>query len=319
MQHKSALVTGATGLLGRQVVRALTRSGWTVTGTGHSRAHPPETIKLDLTSEIDLRQTLQHLKPSLLVHCAAERAPDRVDGDPEAAKRLNVAVSGRLAGLCAEMGVFVVYISSDYVFAGRKGEAPYGIDALPSPPNLYGETKLAGEKAVLDRLRSQRLAVSLRIPVLYGEGEVAESSINVLQEAVYAAAETRGQDAKGVDDWSIRYPTNTEDVARVVKDIAELYLSKQTAEQRKHLPELLHFSSEDRLTKYKICELFAEILGLPVEGLRPDSAEPRLAPGQAQRPYDCHLDTSRLKELGISVATQDFAGWWKRRMGAFRH
>ena len=215
----------------------------------------------------------------------------------------------------------MIYISSDYVFPGRKGEAPYAEDAAPEPPNLYGQTKLAGERAVLEVLGEKRLGVSLRIPVLYGEGEVKESSINVLQEVVLGAVSARengSMEQKAVDDWSVRYPTNTEDVARVLKDMAEMYTSK-SEEQRRDLPSVLHFSGQERFTKFGICEVFAEILGVGAEGLRADSAEPKVGPGQAPRPYDCHLGTERLRELGISVAAQDFEGWWKRRLGAYRH
>jgi S-adenosylmethionine synthetase len=59
---KSVLVTGATGLLGRQVVKAFEREGWTVTGTGYTRAKPPSILKLDLGSEVEITKVLDEVK-----------------------------------------------------------------------------------------------------------------------------------------------------------------------------------------------------------------------------------------------------------------
>jgi len=59
---KRVLVTGATGLLGRQVVKAFEREGWTVTGTGYTRAKPPSILKLDLGSEAEIIKVLDEVK-----------------------------------------------------------------------------------------------------------------------------------------------------------------------------------------------------------------------------------------------------------------
>lgn len=130
-----------------------------------------------------------------------------------------------LASLCAARSILMIYVSTDYVFAGREGEAPYDVDAEPAPPNLYGETKLGGERAMLEEFASagkEGLGVVVRVPVLYGEAEVPEeSAVNVLMNAVWKA-QTEGVKVK-MDDWSVRYPTNTEDVARVI--CGECFLS----------------------------------------------------------------------------------------------
>lgn len=59
---KSVLVTGATGLLGRQVVKAFEREGWTVTGTGYTRAKPPSVLKVDLRSQAEITKVLDEVK-----------------------------------------------------------------------------------------------------------------------------------------------------------------------------------------------------------------------------------------------------------------
>ena len=109
----------------------------------------------------------------------------------------------------------MIYISTDYVFSGRPGEAPYEADATPAPTNLYGQTKLDGERAVLGEFGDSGRGVVLRVPILYGSAErTDESAVNVLMEAVRKAAQGDGGRVK-MDHWALRYPTNTEDVGRV--------------------------------------------------------------------------------------------------------
>lgn len=83
------------------------------------------------------------------------------------------------------------------------------------------------------------------------------------------------------------------------------------------LPRVLQFSSEDRYTKYEICEIFAQIMGLSLEGMEAN-AQGNDPAASVQRPYDCHLSTRALQELGVTVATMDFVGWWRREMRAYR-
>lgn len=153
----------------------------------------------------------------MLVHCAAQRFPDKVDKDPEAARALNVSAARHLAKKAATQGVHMIYISTDYVFPGTRGDAPYETDAAPNPSNLYGQTKLDGERAILEeyaKAGKHGSATVLRVPVLYGRAETpSESAVNVLMDAVWKN-QTEGIKCK-MDHWSIRYPTNTEDVARV--------------------------------------------------------------------------------------------------------
>lgn len=219
MSDKRVLVTGASGLLGRQVVRAFEQDGWSVTGTAFSRANGTTLRKVDLEDGSAVSAVLEDVQPTVVVHCAANRFPDKVDKDPQGTKRLNIDASKSLASLCAERNIVLIYISTDYVFPGTKGEAPYEADTKPSPPNLYGESKLDGEKAVLStygEAKTSGRAVVLRVPVLYGQAEKpAESAVNTLLDTVNKVQDPNAS-AK-MDHWSIRYPTNTEDVARVLK------------------------------------------------------------------------------------------------------
>ena len=232
--------------------------------------------------------------------------------------RLNAMVAGELAAATAARGVFLVYISTDYVFAGRRGEAPYATTATPAPTNVYGQTKLAGEKAVLEASSRAAAAsagspavrsVVLRVPVLYGTGEVEESAVNTLVAQVWAAQKVTDPTKKiPVDAYAQRFPTNTSDVARVCRDVCTRYL----ANADEALPTVLHFSSEDRMTKWDMVRTFGEMLALPTDNLEPHvpAQGDDTSATATSRPYDTHLDTSVLQHLGIAVHTADFRAWW---------
>lgn len=82
-------------------------------------------------------------------------------------------------------------------------------------------------------------------------------------------------------------------------------------QRERSLPSILHFSSKDQMTKWQICLTFADIMCLPHENLIPSKPETETKPKDGTiRPYDCHLDTSALHELGIDVGTVDFRTWW---------
>lgn len=240
---------------------------------------------------------------------AADRQPDSCTKNPEAARKLNVSATETLASEAARHNAFLIYISTDYVFPGIQGQAPYKALDQPQPTNIYGQTKADGEKAVL----AYPGTVVLRVPVLYGPTEPddnnKESAVNVLMDALWKSQ----KETVKMDDWAIRYPTNVQDVARVCVDIAK-YCSVN-----KESPRILQFSSEDRMTKYEICSTFAEIMGLPMDGMVADKDGGKPGPDGTLRPYDCHLDTSELKKLGIDVSTVDFVAWWRRKVGAYRH
>ncbi len=237
---------------------------------------------------------------------AANRFPDKCDADPDGARRINVEASKHLAQATSQHSTLLIYISTDYVFPGKAGDAPYEADADPKPTNLYGQTKFDGERAILEATKNTGLGVVLRVPVLYGKaGEPKESAVNVLMDAVWKAQE---KEAKiKMDHWAQRYPTNTADVGRVCMDVATKYLEDRSGLD--NLPKTLQFSSEDRYTKYEICELFAEIMGLPLQGMTADTAGGS-ATSSVQRPYDTHLSTQALKNIGINVHTQNFEAWW---------
>ena len=200
--------------------------------------------------------------------------------------------------------ILLIYISTDYVFSGKPGEAPYEAHSPPGPTNVYGQTKLEGERVVLQATEGTGLGVVLRVPVLYGKAEdPKESAVNVLMDVMLKSQE-KGSRIK-MDDWAKRYPTNIEDVSRVCVDVATKYLDSG----RHRLPKILQFSSEEEYTKFEICQLFAEIMGLSLDGIMPDEVG-NDSNASVQRPYNTHLSNQELKDLGINVETQAFKAWW---------
>ena len=105
--------------------------------------------------------------------------------------------------------------------------------SLTAPPR-YGQTKLEGEQAVLNVAAKHGIknkVVVLRVPVLYGKcDEPKESAVNVLMAQLWNAQQIEdGQPKIQVDDYALRFPTNTQDVGRVCRDIAKLYLDPENA------------------------------------------------------------------------------------------
>jgi dTDP-4-dehydrorhamnose reductase len=134
------LVTGAAGMLGRDVMLAAGNAGHDVVGFGRA--------ELDVTDPAALAKKLELERPDVVINCAAWTDVDGAEDAEEAAFAVNGTGAGNVAAAAAAVGASVVYISSDYVFDGAKG-APYVESDQPAPLSAYGRTKLAGEEATV--------------------------------------------------------------------------------------------------------------------------------------------------------------------------
>ncbi|KAL7317868.1 hypothetical protein PS15m_004168 [Mucor circinelloides] len=293
-----AVITGASGLLGRAAVKQFKNAGCQVIGTAFSRSKG-DLIKLDLTDANAVEHFLREQKPDVLVHCAAERRPDVAERDRDAVLRLNVETPRNLGSICKDNGIMLIYISTDYVFDGTT--PPYEVEDKPNPLNFYGQTKLDGEEAIKSVYPE---AVILRVPILYGSTEYnAESAINVLIDVVL------NHDKKvTVDNVASRYPTNVEDVGRVLKDLAVAKV-----ENHKDIKGIYHFSGEESITKYQVCEIVGKILNAPIDHLTPQDTVDKAA--AVSRPENSHLSNKRLQESGIDTSCVKFATWFSENLG----
>lgn len=138
MSRPRILLTGGTGQVGWELRRALAPLA--------EVAAPPR-AELDLRDPVALRRAVRDLRPAAVVNAAAYTAVDAAEGEPEAAHAVNARAPGVLAGEAARLGALLVHFSTDYVFDGRLGR-PYREDDAPAPLNVYGATKLEGERAV---------------------------------------------------------------------------------------------------------------------------------------------------------------------------
>lgn len=142
------LVTGASGTLGRDLVRMLDLAGEDCLGFGRNRL---DRDGLDITSPAAVRDTLLSYRPDVVVNCAAWTSVDAAEANEEAALAVNGTAVAGLASACRDIGAVMVQVSTEYVFDGT-ARSPYREDHLPAPRTAYGRTKLAGEQAVLSAL-----------------------------------------------------------------------------------------------------------------------------------------------------------------------
>jgi dTDP-4-dehydrorhamnose reductase len=132
------LVTGAGGMLGRDVVLAAANAGHDVVGLGK--------LELDVTSPDAIAAKFEVERPDVVINCAAWTDVDGAEEAEEAAMAVNGQGAGNVAAAAAVVGAAAVYVSSDYVFDGAKADAYVETDQ-PAPLSAYGRTKLAGEEA----------------------------------------------------------------------------------------------------------------------------------------------------------------------------
>lgn len=132
------LLTGSNGQIGRGLQRTLSQLGL-VTALDRNR--------LDLRDPDAIRKTVRDHQPGLIVNAAAYTAVDRAESEPELAMAINGIAPGVLASEAHRLNAVLVHYSTDYVFDGSN-TAAYTETDTPNPLNVYGATKLAGERAI---------------------------------------------------------------------------------------------------------------------------------------------------------------------------
>ncbi|MFC2075745.1 dTDP-4-dehydrorhamnose reductase [candidate division KSB1 bacterium] len=154
---KTCLITGANGLLGGALQTVLAES-FRVTARGHSQ--------LDITNRAAVEAVLYETEPEVIVNGAALADVDRCQREPEAAMAVNRDGPRNLAAAAAKAGIFIVHFSTDYVFSGD-ARNPYRESEGTGPLSVYGESKLAGEKAVASETSHHLI---IRTAWLFGPG-----------------------------------------------------------------------------------------------------------------------------------------------------
>jgi dTDP-4-dehydrorhamnose reductase len=192
------LVTGARGMLGREVVRALS-SRHAVVGV--------DIEEFDIRDAAATLNAIRRTSPDIIVNCAAYTDVDGAEARRELAFAVNADGAGNVARAAGEVGAAIVHISTDYVFDGES-KSPYRENDTPNPLNIYGESKLAGEKAVAE---SGAQYLTLRTAWLYGHG-----SPNFVETMLRLAGE---QESLRVVDDQEGMPTSAADLAMIIVDL----------------------------------------------------------------------------------------------------
>lgn len=193
-------ITGGNGQLGRALRRAL--AGRQVYAAGRQ--------DLDITLPNMVASTLDAIRPDIVIHAAAWTDTQGCERYPEKARLVNVEGARYVAEACAGIGADMLYVGSNEVFDGRTAE-PYPEEAQPNPVNVYGQSKLDGERAVQQAL--ERCWI-VRTSWLYGAGRAS------FPEKILEAARKQGS-LKVVTD-EIASPTWTESLAEgIVRLITE--------------------------------------------------------------------------------------------------
>ncbi len=137
------LVIGAGGQLGRELTRHLDAARRPAAGLSHG--------ELNVRDCEGVRRAIRDIAPSLVINAAAYTQVDKAESEQQAAFAVNRDGPANLAAACAEVGIPLLHVSTDYVFDGRK-EGPYVESDPVAPLCVYGASKLAGEEALRDRL-----------------------------------------------------------------------------------------------------------------------------------------------------------------------
>ncbi|NJE09267.1 dTDP-4-dehydrorhamnose reductase [Thermococcus sp. M39] len=262
-------VIGANGQLGTDLVEVF-----------GEEAIPLTHKDLDVTDFESLR-ILKELKPDVIINTATYVRVDDAELYPEKAFQVNAIGALNVAKIANEIDAVNVYISTDYVFDGTKGE-PYTEEDAPNPLNVYGLSKYAGE--IFTRNYSRKYYI-IRVASLYGKAGASGKGGNFVEWVIEKAK--RGEELKIVDDQFMS-PTYTKDVARTLKKFLELK------------PEfgVYHMANEGYCSWYEFTRVIFEILGWDVEVKPIKSSELKRL---AKRPQFSALKNEKLEKLGLKM------------------
>lgn len=190
------MVTGATGMLGQDVVRVLLEQGHVCLGVS-SR-------DFDLRDGAAVLSAVKAFRPEAIVHCAAYTAVDLAESEPVACCEINAMGTLHIARAAVAVDAKLLFVSTDYVFDGG-GSAPREVTDKPQPLNVYGLSKLQGEDAARSLVSKHFI---LRVSWLFGHG--GGNFVETIRRL------GRERDQITVVDDQIGSPTYTCDLARLI-------------------------------------------------------------------------------------------------------
>ena len=256
------LVVGETGQLGTAFRRRL-----------GSEAGYLDRADLDLTDVDRIQPALAGLRPSAVINCAAYTDVDGAESEPEAADRVNATAVEAMATACAELGAAFVTYSTDYVFDGTS-DRPYVESDSPSPINVYGSSKRAGEMAALS---AHPGALIIRTAwVLSGtHANFAATMLRLARQgSVRVVADQRGS------------PTLVDDLVGATLAALEEKTSG-----------ILHMTNQGAVSWFELAQEVVSLAGLDPSIIDPCTTAEHPTP--AARPANSVLESERLDSLGL--------------------
>ena len=275
-------VTGVGGQLGYDVMNELAGRGYECYGSDilpkDKIALPYNYVQLDITNQFAVEKVIYQIAPDAVVHCAAWTAVDAAEEEENKPKVMAINANGSkyIAEACKKIDCKLVYISTDYVFNGE-GTEPWQADCKEyAPLNVYGWSKLEGEKAVSDVLSKYYI---VRIAWVFGKNgnNFIKTMLNVGKKY---------ETLRVVND-QIGTPTYTFDLARLLVDMLET-----------DKYGYYHATNEGGFISWYdfACEIFRQA-GYNTKLLPVTTAEYGLS--KAKRPFNSRLDKSKLMLNGF--------------------
>ncbi len=275
-------VTGVGGQLGYDVMNELDARGYECYGSDvlpkEKITLPYNYIQLDITKQEDVEKVIGQLAPDAVVHCAAWTAVDAAEEEENKPKVIAINAMGTqyIAKACKKIDCKLVYISTDYVFNGE-GNEPWQADCKEyAPLNVYGMSKLLGEKAVAEILSKYFI---VRIAWVFGQNgnNFIKTMLNVGKK----------YDTLRVVNDQVGTPTYTFDLARLLVDMLET-----------DKYGYYHATNEGGYISWYdfACEIFKQA-GYSTKVLPVTTAEYGLS--KANRPFNSRLDKSKLVLSGF--------------------
>lgn len=238
----------------------------------------PSSTALDITNTEQLTAFFKKHSFQYCINCAAYTAVDKAESERESALKINALAVGELARLCRGYGVILIHISTDFVFNGTS-KKPYTEEDEPSPINVYGKTKLAGEKLIANTLNTYFI---IRTSWLFSEYR------NNFLNTMLRLAKTK-KEISVVED-QIGSPTYAGDLAKVILSIVSTSSSKYG---------IYHYSNSGETSWFHFANAIFALSKSDTNLLAIPSKDYKTA---ALRPKYSVLDTNKIKKnLGIDI------------------
>jgi dTDP-4-dehydrorhamnose reductase len=268
------LVTGSAGLIGSQVVKDLIIQNHKVYSC-YNASIPQDGIptKLDLTNQINIKNTLNEIQPDVVIHLAAMTGVDLCETEQNLAMAINAKATETLANESVKLKAFFVYVSTDYIFDGTNGMKKE--NDSPNPLGFYGKSKLEGEIS-LNKLASSYAIARTSTP--FGVHPTKKSFPLWVKENL----ESKKEISVLTDQFTS--PTYVPNLSKMLIEVAT-----------KQITGIIHLAGASRISRYTLAEMVADRLNLDKTLLKPVTITDMN--WKAQRPQDSSLDVSLATEI----------------------